>query len=209
LSQLDAIRTERERIEKYAALEKDSIDLDRRMLDEKISNLRIGWPFEFLVNSKSHASRFGNILAESKAKMILDPEEFVHINRLLEPFILKLMLCGVGVYHPENGDDTLTQLFLNNISKYHISLSTPAIIYGANMAIQCIDFDISYTEEATRNTIYQAIGRAGRGGGRCMKEAIAIFRDRALLDKAMSVDSVNIEARILEQKVFEIISRSV
>jgi hypothetical protein len=42
-----------------------------------------------------------------------------------------------------------------------------------------------------------------------MKEAIAIFRDRALLDKAMSVDSVNIEARILEQKVFEIISRSV
>jgi hypothetical protein len=208
-SQLEAIRTERERIEKYAALDKDSVDMDRRMLEERMSNIRIGWPSEFLVNSKSHASRFGNVLAESKAKMILDPEEFVHINRLLDPFILKLMLCGVGVYHPENGDETLKQLFLQNIAKYHISLSTPAIIYGANMAIQCIDFDASYTEEATRNTIYQAIGRAGRGGGRCMKEAMAIFRDFSLLDKAMNVDSVNIEARILEQKVYEIISLSI
>jgi hypothetical protein len=38
---------------------------------------------------------------------------------------------------------------------------------------------------------------------------MAIFRDFSLLDKAMNVDSVNIEARILEQKVYEIISLSI
>jgi len=206
-SQLDSIQSERERIEKYASLQKDDTDADMRMLEEKISNMKIGWSSEYLVNSRLHASKFGNLILESKSKMIIDPEQFIEINRLLDPLILKLMLSGVGVYHPENGDTTLSQLFLKNISKYHISLSTPAIIYGANMSIQCIDFDSSYTVESTRNTIYQGIGRVGRGGGRCMKEAMAVFRDYELLNKAMDIEHINIEASILEQMVQEIISR--
>ena len=163
-------------------------------LRKELDSVKLSWPSEFILNSRSHSSKYGT------QKFITSPNNdvFGRINDLdcLNDTKAKLYLSGIGIYEPENFTENEMSLFLRNKDNFRFILSTPSIVYGTNISLSIIDVDASFTKDSTRNTLYQLIGRAGRKGK--SHSATIIFRDNKMLDIIFNKETINIEACQIE-----------
>ena len=180
---------------------KDS-EYEKNEIQKDISNLKIKWPSEFILNSKGHASKFNN----SHYLNFPNTEIFGNIRDLdiLDDTRAKLYLSGIAVYQPEAFSDIKMDLFFRNKDFYKFIMSTPSIVYGTNISLSIIDIDSSFFEHSTKNTLYQLIGRAGRKGK--SQSATIIFRDPRMLKVIFTQEDVNIEAQFIETNYQKILS---
>ena len=74
--------------------------------------------------------------------------------------------------------------------------SSPHIVYGTNMDLITVFVGTSYSYNATRNALYQLIGRAGRTGK--SYRAKVLFQDEKSLRTAMLPANENTEAQVIE-----------
>ena len=172
---------------------KDSEE-ERNTLSRDISNVQIRWPSEFIINSVAHASKFGTL---SKLKYH-NCEIFGNIEEtsILDDISSKLFISGIGVYQPEEFSSIQMDLFLRNKDRFKFIFSTPSIVYGTNISLSIIDIDKSFAKNASKNTLYQLAGRAGRSGK--SNSATIFFRDWKMIEMIMKRDTVNIEALQIE-----------
>jgi late competence protein required for DNA uptake (superfamily II DNA/RNA helicase) len=94
-------------------------------------------------------------------------------------------------------------IFMEYKDNLNYILSTPSIIYGTNMNISIVDIGEEYSKIATRNSLFQLVGRAGRKGKKS-NSAMVIFRTWDMLEKIMAPTYENIEAKIIENQFHSI-----
>lgn len=112
--------------------------------------------------------------------------------------IAQLLLSGIGYYDPYIMSYEESTLVVNEAAAGHLAclFSSPLIVYGTNIDLSTVFIGTSYSKNATRNALYQLIGRAGRTGK--SHRAKVLFQDYDALRKAMVHSKENIEALIIE-----------
>ena len=108
-------------------------------------------------------------------------------------------LSGIGIYNPEEMNIDEKSIFMEYKDILNFILSTPSIIYGTNMNISIVDIGEEYSPMATRNSLFQLVGRAGRKGKKSYS-AMVIFRTSEMLNKIMAPTFDNVEARLIESR---------
>jgi hypothetical protein len=115
--------------------------------------------------------------------------------------VVSLLLSGIGIYAPE----TMSQYEINIVLREAVKESslaclfaTPAIVYGTNLPVHIVFIGKGYGFDATRNSLYQLIGRAGRTG--VSNKAKILFEDYHTMKRALvsREDDENIEAITME-----------
>jgi hypothetical protein len=108
------------------------------------------------------------------------------------------LLSGVGYYDPYamSHEDTVSVMKEATEGNLACLFASPFIVYGTNIDLITVFIGTSYSFNATRNALYQLIGRAGRTGK--SHRAKVLFQDMPSLRKAMLPSSENIEALIIE-----------
>ncbi len=170
----------------------------RREREEKLAELRsrrfrINWSPELVPNSLEHGRLFGRTIHNPAISLEVDVEEL----KYMDEEVAKLLLSGVGLYDPE----TLGRRnHAFNRFKNHLKFifSSPAIIYGTNLSISNVDVDDTFYKNATRNSIYQLMGRAGRRGKKSFN-AMVVFHEWNSLRLVMNKDYIDIEANEAEE----------
>ena len=187
-----------------AILEKSITDIEKNgnkdskyeidNLKRDLNDLKLQWPMEYILNSREHANKNGN----NTKLTVFNREIFGNKDDLsiLDDTRAKLLLSGIGIYQPEIFSMACMELFLMNKDRFKFIISTPSIVYGTNIGLSIIDIDSSFTEEATKNKLYQLIGRGGRMGK--SNSAVIIFRDDNMINKILNKNEVNIEAQQIE-----------
>lgn len=170
-------------------------------LQQELNELRLIWPSEYILNSRSHAARFGT------SQYITTPNTTVFGQiqdmDILDDTRAKLFLSAIGVYQPSEFNDDNMDQFLRNKDGFKFILSTPEIVYGTNISLSIIDIDSSFIHDSTRNTLYQLIGRAGRKGK--SHSATIIFRNDEMLNMIFRNTIKNIEAENIERNYLRIL----
>jgi hypothetical protein len=173
--------------------DKDS-DYERNKLFRDLDNIRLKWPYEYILNSRQHANKYDNL------SILTNPnnEIFAQYNdlELLDLTRTKLLFSGIGIYQPEAFNMQEMDFFLRKKDAFKFILSTPSIVYGTNISLSIIDIDKSFIVDSTKNTLYQLIGRAGRKGK--SHSATIIFRDNKMIDMILENNNKNIEAEQIE-----------
>lgn len=85
--------------------------------------------------------------------------------------------------------------------------ASPHIVYGTNMDLITVLVGTSYSHNATRNALYQLIGRAGRTGK--SYKAKVLFQDDKSLRTAMMPPTENIEATVIEYHLAQVMSTKI
>ena len=127
---------------------------------------------------------------------ILTDEE---INTL-DSNMAALLLSGLGIYVPE----TMTQYAINKVIEKAVAeqlaclWASPDIVYGTNLALTTVFIGTGYGFHATRNALYQLIGRAGRTGR--SNKAQILFEDEHTMKRALvsRTDDDNYEAKVMD-----------
>ena len=132
----------------------------------------------------------------------------------LDEYTASSLLSGVGMYDPVNGRDLEQTVVMREASKGNLAclFASPDIVYGTNLSLTTVFIGKGYGNIATRNSLYQLIGRAGRTGR--AHKAKVIFQDMTTMRKAIlpssllgtttphrnhsSCQQVNFEARVIE-----------
>lgn len=168
-------------------------EIKKRILELETKQFKIQWNPELIINSEEHG--------KMHSKKIFNPSPLIQLSvkilKELPENIAKLILSGIGLYHPDTMSDLEMETFKSLRNTYKFILSTPAIIYGTNMSISNVDIDESYCADASRNSIYQLMGRAGRRGKKSYN-AMIIFREWNALNRVMApsyddVESIRVE----------------
>ena len=109
-----------------------------------------------------------------------------------------LLLCGVGIYDPNSMTYPEQVAVIQEATEGRLAclFASPFIVYGTNIDLSTVFIGTSYSQNATRNALYQLIGRAGRTGK--SHKAKVLFQDLLTLKKAMVPSVENIEAIIIE-----------
>ena len=188
----ESLANELKNLEKNGSKESEN---DRFELGNDISNVRIKWPSEFIINSVAHSKKFGTLgkLKQQNCEIFGNIEE----TSMLDEVTAKLFISGIGVYQPEEFSNIQMDLFLRNKDRFKFILSTPSIVYGTNISLSIIDIDKSFADNASKNTLYQLAGRAGRSGR--SNSATIIFRDWKMIEVILQKDIINIEAKQIEE----------
>ena len=192
LREKETFETELKNLEKNGTKDNES---ERYALLSDISNVRFKWPSEFIINSVAHSKKFGTL---GKLKY-QNCEVFTNVDdiNILTDTVAKLFISGIGVYQPENFSSMQMDLFLNNKDRFKFILSTPSIVYGTNISLSIVDIDKSFADNASKNTLYQLAGRAGRNGR--SNSATIVFRDWKMIELILEKNIVNIEAMQIEE----------
>jgi hypothetical protein len=173
---------------------KDS-EYERAKLLRELDDVRIKWPQEYIINSRTHASKYGNL------SLLTNPNNEIFAKKtdmdILDNTRTKLLFSGVGIYQPETFSSIEMDFFLRKKDAFKFILSTPSIVYGTNISLSIIDIDRSFLNDSTKNTLYQLIGRAGRKGK--SHSATIIVRDNRMLDMIIENNTRNIEAEDIER----------
>lgn len=177
-----------------ASTEPDNDDV-KISLSTDLSNLRLKWPHEFLVNSAIHASMHKNYSASALYNTGIHGT--IQELDLLDETRAKLFLSKIGIYQPESFNKDQMELFLRNKDRFKFIISTPSIVYGTNISLSIIDIDESFIADANKNRLYQLIGRAGRKGKSF--SATIIFRHPELIRIILDNNNENDEAIQVEQ----------
>ena len=178
-------------LESTRKVKKDTQDEELEIL-KQIDSVRMEWPAEFLLNSVAHASKFGNGIAIKNPNTIT----FGNIQDLsnFDELYGKLFVSGIGIYEPENASVMETDIFLKYKNMYKEYFLTEQMIFGINLSQLCI-VDVLSTLNATKNTLYQLCGRAGRDKN---GSAMILLRDTKFIDLILDSDTFNIEAQNIE-----------
>ena len=132
----------------------------------------------------------------------------------LDEYTASSLLSGIGMYDPVNGRDLEQTVVIREASKGNLAclFASPDIVYGTNLSLTTVFIGKGYGNIATRNSLYQLIGRAGRTGR--AHKAKVIFQDMTTMRKAIlpssllgttephrnhnSCQQVNFEAKVIE-----------
>jgi hypothetical protein len=108
-----------------------------------------------------------------------------------------MILSGIGIYDP-CGNDLENSVAMREATNGRLSIlfATPDITYGTNMSLISIYIDKYYGHQATHNSLYQLIGRAGRVGK--SYKARVLFEDIEVMKKALLETDDNFEAMVME-----------
>ena len=157
-----------------------------------IENQRIEWPAEFLLNSIAHANKFGNGLKikNPNTSVFGNVEDLQHFDELYG----KLFLSGIGIYEPENSSVIETETFLKYKNMYKEYFLSEQMIFGINLS-QLSIVDVLGSLSATKNTLYQLCGRAGRDPN---SSALIILRNPEHSNLILENGLVNNEAQNIE-----------
>jgi hypothetical protein len=179
---------------------KDS-EMDRANLRKEISELRIRIPGEFIINSSSHASKFGNL----KHLIYPNSEIFGNIDEysVLDDTRAMLFMSGIGIYQPDEFRNMEMNLFLKYKDRFKMIFSDPSIVYGTNINLTIVRINQTFLRHSTQNSLYQLIGRAGRKGK--SDSATIIFEDNEMINIILNKDNVNIESEMIEKNIKELI----
>ena len=188
----DVINEEIKRLEKNG--DKDSVYEKSKLLRE-LDEIKLNWPLEFIINSRTHANKFGNLSLLTNANNDIFAKK--SDMEVLDLTRTKLLFSGIGIYQPEIFSPQEMDFFLRKKDAFKFILSTPSIVYGTNISLSIIDIDKSFLVDSTKNTLYQLIGRAGRKGK--SHSATVIVRDNRMLDMIIENNTRNIEAEDIER----------
>jgi hypothetical protein len=173
--------------------DKDSEFLKSKLYKE-LDNVKLKWPHEFILNTKAHANKHGNLPLLQNSTI----ESFAKISdlNLFDDIQTKLLFSGIGIYQPETFNDQEMDFFLRKKDSFKFIISTPSIVYGTNISLSIIDIDSSFIVDSSKNILYQLIGRAGRKGK--SHSATIIFRNDEMLNMILENNIINIEAQQIE-----------
>lgn len=164
-----------------------------RLLKE-LDSIKLKWPAEFILNSRTHANKFGNL------DLLTTPSTEIFAKKteldILDQTRTKLLFSGIGIYSPETFFNEEMDFFLRKKDSFKFIISSPSIVYGTNISLSVIDIDSSFYNNSTKNILYQLIGRAGRKGK--SHSATIIFRDNRMLDIITKKENSNVEAYQIE-----------
>ena len=180
---------------------KDS-EYEKNEIMKELNNLKLNWPSQYIVNSNSHATRFNTSsqLVTSNNSTIVQKDDLEVLDETRE----KLLFSSIGVYQPDEFNDTEMEVFLKKKDIFQFIISTPAIVYGTNISLSIIDIDNSFIVDSTKNTLYQLIGRAGRRGK--SDSAMVIFRNNEMIRMIIENNEQNIEAIQIEKNYMKILN---
>ncbi len=169
-------------------------EINRKLTELRAKKFRIQWTPQLIINSEEHGKIFNRNIFNPSPSINID----VKILKELPEDVAKLVLSGVGLYHPDSMNAIENETFKLLRNEFKFILSTPAIVYGTNMSISNVDIDESFGETASRNSIYQLMGRAGRRGKKSYN-AMIIFRDWLSLQRVMAPYYEDVESNRAEE----------
>ena len=172
---------------------KDS-EYERNKLYKVLDNIKLKWPSEFIVNSRTHSKKFdtSDILIHPNSDIFPKKEDLY----IFSDTRTKLLFSGIGVYQPEEFTNQEMDYFLRKKDLFKFIISTPSIVYGTNISLSIIDIDKSFIVDSNKNTLYQLIGRAGRKGR--SHSATIVFRDDNMLRIILDNNIINKDAQYIE-----------
>lgn len=110
------------------------------------------------------------------------------------------LLSGLGQYDPARMSSFERTVVMREATNGHLAclFSSPDIVYGTNMSLITVFIGSGYGRIATRNSLYQLIGRAGRTGK--SHKAKVLFQDLDTMRKAMlpEPEGRNFEAEVID-----------
>jgi hypothetical protein len=171
--------------EKFRLRTKKEKEARIQELSSKRSKLK--WVADLIVNSTEHGRKYGKQIYNPSTSIEIDTEILSEMNER----DAKLLLSGIGLYHPDVMTTFDLEIFMSQRNAFRFIFSTPAIVYGTNMSICNVDIDETFI--SSRNSAYQLMGRAGRRGKKSFN-AMVIFRNMDILQMVMSRDYVDVEA---------------
>jgi len=192
----ELINDEIKRLDKSSLIKSAQDKLyEKSRLSRELDEIKLKWPQEFIINSRAHANKFGNL------SLLTNPNNEISAKNtdleLLDITRTKLLFSGIGIYQPEDFSSQEMDFFLRQKDSFKFILSTPSIVYGTNISLSIIDIDRSFLIDSTKNTLYQLIGRAGRKGK--SHSATVIVRDNRMFDMIIENNTRNIEAEDIER----------
>lgn len=165
-------------INKYEkALVNDSTHMSKldkmKNINEEKDNLTATFKFPdwAQINSNEHIERYAkntNIVVEFiRKKLHID---MINIDDIIDMDneILLLLLCGVGIYYPQNKlfseKYNKIVLYLADDNKLAYFITNKSIAYGVNYPFNRIFITNDINPQINLNTLFQLMGRAGRVG---------------------------------------------
>jgi hypothetical protein len=128
---------------------------------------------------------------------------------ILDGTMVANMLSGLGKYDPAKMTPYERDVVMREAGHGRLAclFSSPDIVYGTNMALITVFIGAGYGHIATRNSLYQLIGRAGRTGK--SHKAKILFQDLATMRKALLPEPQgrNFEAEVMDWHLREAISK--
>ena len=108
-----------------------------------------------------------------------------------------MLLSGIGFYDPIGSTELENSVSMREATNGRLSIlfAAPDITYGTNMSLISIYIDKYYGHQATHNSLYQLIGRAGRVGK--SYKARVLFEDIKVMKKALLETDDNFEAMVM------------
>ncbi len=176
-------------------------DIQIRISELENKKFRIQWVPELVINSREHGAQFGRDIYNVSEVLSVEVNEL----KQMEEKNAKLLLSGIALYQPEKMTPFDLEIFKQHRNDYRFIFSTPSIVYGTNMSISIIDIDETFDKVASRNSVYQLMGRAGRRGKKSYN-AMILFREWKMLRMVMNKTYVDTEANMAEELFQEIIS---
>ncbi len=148
---------------------------------------------ESVINSREHGALYNRVIHNPSVHLTYD----VEVLKSIPEDLAKLLLSGVGYYNPMTMSGLELHTFKIHRNEFSFILSSPAIVYGTNLSISNVDIDSTFSKDASRNSIYQLMGRAGRKGKKSYS-AMVVFHDWDSLRLAFNRDYVDVEAQSAE-----------
>lgn len=162
-------------------------------LQEELSNLKMKYPMEYIINSIDHSRKFSG--ANKPFHFNYGPNFDLEVIKGLTEIEAKLFLSYIGYYHSNlSHDEKNTFMFYKN--KFNYIFSDPSITYGTNINLTMIEMNEDLVPISTKSTIYQLIGRTGRRGK--SKSSKIILRNNEFLNILVNQD-YNKEAMDIEK----------
>lgn len=155
-------------------------------IEEEITTLdRVVWPDRFIVNTPDHASRFDHPPPRTPAVMPVLPDEY---EDSFPEFMYALLLSGIGVYDFSQCTEHQRRLVMRIVRQLSFLFAGKEIVFGTNIeGLTHLFIDKEFGDAASRNVLFQLIGRAGRVGQ--SYEALIVMNSDAILRRIMSFEN--------------------
>lgn len=168
-------------------------------IEEEITTLdRVVWPDRFIVNTPDHAKRFGRPPPRTPAVMPVLSDEY---EDSFPEFMYALLLSGIGVYDFSQCTEHQRRLVMRVIRQLSFLFAGKEIVFGTNIeGLTHLFIDKEFGDSASRNVLFQLIGRAGRVGQ--SYEALIVMNSDAILHNIMSFENTVDEDAVYFEGIF-------
>ncbi|MFY7987400.1 MAG: hypothetical protein ACOVNP_00855 [Flavobacterium sp.] len=176
---------------------KDSLEQRRQQVFE--DNIpKFKYPQRYLVNSTKHCDHFApHTRVRGMVDICLTEEDMKnYLSENVSDTYIKLAMSGIAVRNVANMCRFEKQMYEKNIRSSKMFISDPSIVYGTNIkSVNTVSISAEYasSNNSTRNSIYQLMGRAGRSGQ--SSSARILFHSMEGIDKLFGDE--NYEANIM------------